>query len=117
MSIEPHPEGKPLVAAPPPSWGEIAPAGQTATVMRFVLVDRVVTYPTEQFKRWEHVVGVPEMLTLTTGNEQVVVEGRELAEIRAALDLGRLCELRVNYPPKSGTRPGPQVRRIAIEAA
>jgi len=117
MSIESHPTGKPLAPAPPPSWGEVAPVGQAASVMRFVLVDRVVTFPTDQFKRWEHVVGVPEMLTLSTGNELVVVEGRELSEIRAALDLGRLCELRVNYPPKSGTRPGPQVRRIAIEAA
>ena len=34
---------------------------------------------------------------------------------RAALDLGRLCELRVNFPRPTGARPGPQVRRITIE--
>lgn len=117
MSMDLHPGAKPLTPSPPPSWGEIAPAGETAAVMRFVLVDRVVTYPAVEFKRWEHVVGVPETLILTTATELVMVEGRELAEVRAALDLGRLCELRVNYPPKSGARPGAQVRRIAIEAA
>ena len=34
--------------------------------------------------------------------------------IRAALDLGRLCELRVNFPRPTGARPGPQVRRITL---
>lgn len=116
MSIDPTPGAKPLTPPPPPSWGEIAPAGETAAVMRFVLVDRVVSYPAVEFQRWEHVLGVPEILTLTTDKELVMVEGRELTEIRAALDLGRLCELRVNYPPKTGKRPGPQVQRIAIEA-
>lgn len=117
MSIESHPGAKPLVPRPPPSWGEIASEGQTALVVRFVLVDIVVTYPADQFKRWEHVFGFPETLTIRTEKEEVIVEGRDLAEIRAALDLGRLYELRVNYPSKSGTRPGPQVRRIAIEPA
>lgn len=117
MSLDLRSGTKPLTASPPPSWGEIAPDGESAAVIRFVLVDRVVTYPSAQFKRWEHVVGVPETLILTTDKELVVVEGRELGEIRAALDLGRLCEVRINYPPKSGARPGPQVRRIAIEAS
>ena len=117
MSIEPHPGKKPLVRPPPPSWGEIAPDGQTALVVRFALGDRVVTFPADEFKRWEHAAGEPELLTIRTGKEQIVIEGRELAEVRAALDLGRLCELRVNYPRSPGGRPGPRVRQITIEPA
>lgn len=117
MSIESHPGQKPLVPPPPPSWGEIAPAGQTALVVRFALVDRVVTFPLDQFKRWEHAAGEPELLTISTEKEEIVIEGRELAEVRAALDLGRLCEVRINYPRSSSARPGPRVLRIAIEPA
>ena len=117
MSIDPLPGAKPLAVRPSPTWGEIAPAGQTAAVMRFVLIDRVVTYPAGEFRRWEHVLGVLETLTLATAKELIVIEGWELTEIRAALDLGRLCELRVNFPLKSGARPGAQVRRITIEPA
>ena len=117
MSIEPHPGKKPLVRPPPPSWGEIAPDGQTALVVRFALGDRVVTFPADEFKRWEHAPGEPELLTISTGKEQIVIEGCELAEVRAALDLGRLCELRMNYPHSPGVRPGPRVRQITIEPA
>jgi hypothetical protein len=117
MSIDPHPGKKPLVPPPPPNWGEIAPAGETAVVVRFALVDRVVTFPVAEFKRWEHAASEPETLTISTEKEQIVLEGRELAEIRAALDLGRLSEVRVNYPRSSGARPGPRVQRIVIEPA
>ena len=116
MSIETHPGSKSLVPPPPPNWGEIVPEGQAAVVVRFALVDRVVTFPVDQFKRWEHAPGEPELLTISTEKEQIVIEGRELAEVRAALDLGRLCEVRVNYT-RSGARPGPRVQRIAIEPA
>jgi len=116
MSIEPHPGSKPLVPPPPPTWGEIAPVGKTALVVRFALADRVVTFPMDQFKRWEHTAGEPELLTITTDKEQIVMEGRELAEVRAALDLGRLSEVHINYP-RAGARPGPRVQRITIEPA
>lgn len=117
MSIDNHPDGKPLAGAAPRSWGEFAPDGETAVVVRFLLEQSAVTIPLVQFKRWDHSFGLPETLAIQTGAERVIVEGRDLAEVRAALDLGRLCELRVNYPSKSGTRPGPQIRRIMIEAA
>ncbi len=117
MSIEVQPGRKPLTRPAPPSWGEISPDGRTALVVRFALGDRVVTFPADEFKRWEHVAGEPELLTIATGKEEIVIEGRELAEIRAALDLSRLCEVRVNFPRPAGTRPGPQVRRITIETA
>jgi len=84
--------------------------------VRFVLVDRVVTYPTAQFKRWEHLLGDHETFVIRTDREEVVIEGRDLTPIRTALDLGRLCELRLNYSAKVGARPGPQIRRITIEA-
>jgi hypothetical protein len=117
MSIETQPGGKLLASAAPPNWGEIAADGQTAVVIRFLLDQSVVTIPTVHFKRWEHTLGLPETLVLVTSGERIVVEGRELTAVRAALDLGRLCELRVNYPSKSGARPGPQVCRISIETA
>lgn len=117
MSIEVQPGKKPLTPSAPPSWGELSPDGRTARVVRFAPGDRVVTFPADEFQRWEHAAGEPERLTITAGKEQIVIEGRELGEIRAALDLGRLCEVRVNFPRPGGARPGPQVRQITIETA
>lgn len=116
MSIEHQPGQKPLVPAPPPTWGAITLEGEKATVVRFVMVDRVVTFPFSQLKRWEHSAGEPEVLSITAGKEQVVIEGAELGAICAALDLKRLCEVRANHE-RSKVRPGPRVRRIAIETA
>lgn len=117
MSIESPSGGKPLVAPPPPSWGEIAPPGEQAGVVRFVLEDRQVSFPADQIRRWECVPGDQELVIISAGNELIVIEGQNLAEIRAALDLGRLCEVRLNYPAKTGSWPGPRVRRITIESA
>lgn len=115
MSIQHQPGQKPLVPAPPPTWGETTPDGETAQVIRFVLVDRVVTFPVAELKRWEHTVGEPEVLSISVGREQVLIEGAELGAIRAALDLKRLSEVRANHERSKG-RPGPRVRRIAIES-
>lgn len=117
MSIDIRPGEKPLLHSAPVTWGELAADGQSALVVRFLLERSAVTIPLSRFNRWEHSYGVPETLIIDAGAERIVVEGRDLAGVRAALDLGRLCELRVNYGAKSGGRPGPQVRRIAIEAA
>ncbi len=116
MSIEQRPGKKPFAVPPPPTWGELAPEGRIANVVRFVLVDRVVSFPMSELRRWEHVAGEPETLTINAGKEQVVVEGQELHVVRAALDLGCLDELRVNQE-RSNVRPGPRVRRISIEPA
>jgi hypothetical protein len=116
MSIEQQPGKKPFVTPPPPTWGELAPEGRIATVVRFVLADRVVSFPVGELRRWEHVAGEPETLTINAGKELVLVEGRELQVVRAALDLGCLDELRVNNE-RSNVRPGPRVRRITIEPA
>lgn len=97
---------------PPPAWGEITPSGQTAAVLRIVLPECVVSYPTSELRRWEHRTGSPELFTIRIGNEEIAVEGTDLGPVRAALDLGRLCELRLTYKSK---RPGPQIQRIAIE--
>lgn len=100
---------------PPSSWGEVIPEGQTVRVVRFCLVDRVVTFPATELKKWEHAVGELELLTIYAGKEQIVIEGMHLSTIRAALDLGRLCEVRQNHQ-RSQARPGPQVRAITLEA-
>ncbi len=116
MTLDLHPGQRLPSPEPPPAWGELAPVGQTALVLRLVLPDRVVSYPSSELRRWEQVAGTPEILTIHADQEAVVVEGTELALIRAALDLGRLCELRLTYPKRT-SRPGPQVRRITIEPA
>ncbi len=116
MSIEQLPGQKPLVPAPPPTWGEVTPEDEKAKVVRFLLVDRVVTFPLSELKRWEHLAGEPEVISITAGKEQVVIEGAELGAICAALDLRRLSEVRANYE-RSKVRPGPRVRRITIEPA
>jgi hypothetical protein len=115
MSIDCHPTGKPLAQVVPPNWGEVAPAGELALVTRFLLETSVVTFPAGHFSRWEHARGVSESLIIWTAEEQIVVEGRDLGPIRAALDLGKLCEVRLNYVRHVGATPGPQVRRIVVE--
>lgn len=116
MSLETPPGRKPVVPTPPPTWGEITGNDETTSVVRFVLVDRVVTFPVAEFKRWEHVAGEPEMLLIFAGRERILIEGSELKAIRAALDQRRLCEVRPNSE-RAKARPGPRVRRIAIETA
>lgn len=115
MSIDQQPGKKPLASNALSTWGETTPEGQTALVVRFALSDRVVTFPIAEFRRWEHVAGEPEVLMISTGKEQIVIEGRELAPIRAALDLGRLTELRTNRE-RSAAQTGPCVRQITMEA-
>ena len=66
MSIEVYPGDRPLTPPPPPTWGEIAPVGKTATVLRVALPDRWMSFPVDQFERWEHEVGEPELLTIRT---------------------------------------------------
>ena len=116
MSIEQQPGKKLLVMPSPPTWGETTPEGKTAGVVRFVLADRVVTFPFSELKRWEHVAGEPELLVIRAGEKIVTVEGAELAVVRAALDLARLAEIRPNHE-RSAVRPGPRVRQISIEPA
>lgn len=112
MSID-QPVGKPAIAPPPPpDWGEVAPEGQVAHVTRFVFTDRVVAFPGSELKRWEHTDGEPELLIIQVGKEEVIVEGRELAPIRIALDLRRLCELRTTVV--RAAQPGPKVMRMEI---
>ena len=115
MSIEVYPGDRPLAPPPPPTWGDIAPVGKIATVLRVALPDCWVSFPVGQFTHWEHQVGEPELLTIQTAKRSIVVTGRDLADIRIALDLGRLSELRTNFPNKASPRPGPQVRRITLE--
>ena len=54
---------------PPPTWGETTPDGEAARVVRFLLADRVVTFPFSELKRWEHVAGEPELLAIHAHNQ------------------------------------------------
>lgn len=91
MSIEVYPGDRPLAPPPPPTWGEIAPVGKTATVLRVALPDRWVSFPVGQFIHWEHQVGEPELLTIQTAKRSIIVTGRDLADIRIALEQATRC--------------------------
>lgn len=97
------------------TWGELTPEGEPAHVLRFVLTDRIVTILADDLHRWEHLQGEPEQLILSTGREQFTIEGMYLDDVRHALDLRRLTELRPNFA--GGSRPGPRIRAITIESA
>lgn len=101
-------------AEPPPAWGELVPPGQIALVLRVVLDDGTVSFPTGELRRWEHTQGTPERLMIHAGREEITIEGSKLAPLRAALDLGRLGEVRQTFSQRTA-RSGPQVRRITIE--
>lgn len=116
MSIHQHPAREPLAPPPGPLWGEVAPENERAVAVRFVLADRVVSFPLGELRRWEHMAGNPERLVVAAGTETVTIEGHHLAAIRAALDSARLREIRAT-PQKPATRAAPVVRRITIEPA
>jgi hypothetical protein len=116
MSIQHHPDKEPLMPPPPLQWGELAADKKERGSVRFVLADRVVTFPLGQIKRWEHVAGNPETMVITAGKELVRVEGQQLTAIRIALDESCLRELRTNGS-KPSSRDGPVVRRLTIEPA
>lgn len=116
MSIETQPRTRSATPSAPPPWGELTPAGERATCLRFVLSDRVVTYPIAQVSRWEHALGEPELLVISVGKEQLIVEGTGLAPILAALDVGRLVEIRAGHGGRQFTT-GPQVFALTLETA
>lgn len=115
MAIESATGKRPLSAAAPPTWGELAGQGERALVVRFILEDRTVSIPVSQLRRWEHSLGEPEYLLILAGPSTVVIEGHDLSAIRFALDLGRLAEVRTNR--EHSGRPGPRVRQLTLEAA
>lgn len=117
MSIDSQPGRRTFAPPPAPTWGELTPEGRNTQIIRFALTDRVVTIPIAEIRRWEHQSGEPEVLTISTSREQIVVEGQALGEVRAALDVARLCEIRTTFARAIPCRPGPRIMRITIEAA
>jgi hypothetical protein len=116
MSIKQDPSKEPLTPPAEPPWGKAEPEGKTANVVQFVLADRTVSFPVKAIKRWELVGGDPERLLITIEKELVSVEGKALGLLRDALNESRLQIVRINGARPSA-RPGPVVRRIAIESA
>ncbi|MCB1103409.1 MAG: hypothetical protein H7A44_08600 [Opitutaceae bacterium] len=116
MSIHQHPTKQPLARSPSLPWGEVAPEPQSGGFVRFALGDRMVTYAASDLRRWEHVLSESEVLLISAGGDLVKVEGVRLAEVRVALENGRLRELRQS-PRKLGLGDGPLVRRITINPA
>ncbi|MEZ5415455.1 MAG: hypothetical protein R3F03_14210 [Opitutaceae bacterium] len=98
------------------TWGDIASGKGLREAVRFVLADRVVSYPLNELRRWEHLAGNPEHLLISVGEEMVRVEGRQLIEVRLALDESRLLELRVSQS-RPLVRGGTVISRITIEPA
>lgn len=117
MSIEAQPGKRTMHPPPAPHWGELVPESNTTLVLRVALPDRIVTVPFAELRRWEHTLGEPEILTISTGREQFVIEGGNLGEVRAALDTARLCEIHPTFTRTASARLGPRIARIAIETA
>lgn len=116
MSIETHPGRETVVRrATIRTWGELTPSGEEADVLRFVFADRIVTVRVEDIRRWEHLLGEREHLILSIGDEVFTIEGVCLMELRIALELRRLTEIRTNSDGPQ--RPGPRIRAITIEPA
>lgn len=113
MSIAHHPGKDPLAPPAPRSWGLILPERQMCPTLRLVLSDRSISFPVADLRRWEHVAGDPELLTILTSREAIEIEGRLLAEVRQALDELRLKELKINGVGPQ-LRDGPVVQRITL---
>ena len=116
MSIAHHPGKDPLAPPAPRSWGLVLPERQVCPSVRLVLADRSISFPVSEFRRWEHVAGDPELLSILTSREVIVIEGRQLAEVRQAIDEVRLKELKINGSGPQ-LRDGPQVLRISLRKA
>ncbi len=114
MSIDQHPAKEPLVLPSSPQWGEVALDGQQVQWIRFLLPDRIVSYPLGELRRWEYVVGNPERLVIVAGRDQVEVEGHNLKAVCDALDASKLCAVRVNRQRRV-FKQNPMIRRISIE--
>ena len=115
MSIKVPATHAPLRPAGMEMWGEVGPEGDPNPTIRFVLSDRTVCFPTSEIKRWEHIRSTPERLILVSTLERITVTGRDLTDIRCAMDRNRLREVRV-APSKAGIRIGPQIDRIEFES-
>lgn len=116
MSLEIQPGKRPLVPPPPLPWGETTGENEVSNFARFVLSDRIVTFPFSELRRWEYVSGEDERLTISAGRERIVVEGVGLAAICAALETRRLREVRASGKQLK-MRPGPQVHRVILQPA
>ena len=114
MSINQHPAKEPLMSPSSPLWGEVASAEQRVCSVRFLLPDRVVSFPLGELRRWEHVAGNPERFVIVAGREQVKIEGLNLKEVCEALDASKLCAVRVNRQ-RHGSKKNPVIHRITIE--
>jgi hypothetical protein len=116
MSLEIQPGKKPLIPPPPPLWGEVTAENEVSSFTRFVLSDRIVTFPVSELRRWEFVSGENERLIISAGRERVVVEGVGLAAICVALENRRLREVRASGKQLK-MRPGAQVHRVILQSA
>lgn len=114
MSINQHPAKEPLMPPSSPLWGEVASDEQRVHSVRFLLPDRVVSFPLGELHRWEHVAGNPEKLVIVAGREQVEIEGLNLKDVCEALDACKLCSVRVSRQ-RHGSKRNPVIHRITIE--
>lgn len=75
-------------------WVRIAAKGEERPVVRFVVGDQTVSFPTHVFRRWELTSGETDTLRILADREVITVKGRSLDRIRDALDSGLLLEVR-----------------------
>ena len=119
MSIKVSPSAPPLTPPPAPLWGKVTAEDKNASVVRFVLADRTVSFPIAELERWELIAGNPERLKIVAGKTVVTIEGSALAVIRDALDKVSVIEVRTTKRvlpfAADGAPTSPVVRAIAVE--
>jgi hypothetical protein len=117
MSLKPQPDRKPSESPPPPTWGELADAGEQVGVIRFECAAGDYSFPYHVLSRWALHAGPPESLIIQAGKDTVTVHGRQLSAVRDALEAGRLRVLRATSPRYPPVRSGPEISALIIESA
>ncbi len=93
--LKQHPSAQSDLPSPASPWVVLAPEGEPATIVRFVVADRSVSFPYHGLTRWEFTPGNSDCLAIRFDDEIVTLQGHGLAALRDALDGGRLLAVQV----------------------
>lgn len=115
MSLKAQSDRPAVVVTVPPKWGILAEAGETVSSVRFECADGAYSYPYHTLSRWVLEGSMPEILVIRAGSDRVIVCGRQLEQIRDALDSGRLRVVRCTNERYGNGNVSTVVERIVVE--